>query len=121
MSVVAVTPGSEAERAGLRVGDTITELQGKPAGEDSAQQLARLSPGDTVIVKVRARRGPERELKWKVAGREETVYEVKDLDQITPEQRARRAAWLKGEAQPTAEGENPQAAPVTNPSGVSQK
>src|ERR1051326_5202072 len=121
MSVVAVTPGSEAERAGLRVGDTITELQGKPAGEDSAQQLARLSPGDTVIVKVRARPGPERELKWKVAGREETVYEVKDLDQITPEQRARRAAWLKGEAQPTAEGENSQAAPVTNPSGVSQK
>ena len=121
MSVVAVTPGSEAERAGLRVGDTITELQGKPAGEDSAQQLAHLSPGDTVVVKVRARRGPERELKWKVIGREETVYEVKDLDQITPEQRARRAAWLKGEAQPTAEGENPQPAPVTNPSGVSKK
>jgi len=121
MSVVAVTAGSEAEHAGLRVGDTITELQGKPAGEESAQQLARFSAGDTVIVKARSRRGPERELKWKVAGRAETVYEVKDLDQITPEQRARRAAWLKGEAQPTAEGENHQAAPVTNPSGVSKK
>jgi len=103
MSVVAVTAGSEAERAGLRVGDTITELQGKPAGEDSTQQLARLRPGDTVVLKVRARRGPERELKWKVTGREEIVYEVRDLDQITPEQRARRAAWIKGEAQPAAQ------------------
>lgn len=103
LSVVAVTTGSEAERAGLRVGDTITELQGKPAGEDSTQQLARLRPGDTVVLKVRARRGPERELKWKVTGREEIVYEVKDLDQITPEQRARRAAWIKGEAQPAAQ------------------
>jgi predicted metalloprotease with PDZ domain len=103
MSVVAVTTGSEAERAGLRVGDSITELQGKPAGEELPQQLARLRPGDTVDLKVRARRGPERELKWKVTGREETVYEVKDLDQISPEQRARRAAWLKGEAQPAAQ------------------
>ena len=103
MSVVAVTAGSEAERAGLRVGDTVTELQGKPAGEDSAQQLARLSAGDTVVLKVRARRGRERELKWKVTGREEIVYEVKDLDQITPEQRARRAAWLKGEAETAAQ------------------
>ena len=66
MAVVAVTPGSEAERAGLQVGDTIVELQGKPAGQESRQQLSRLSPGDTLSVKVRSRRGAERELKWKV-------------------------------------------------------
>jgi predicted metalloprotease with PDZ domain len=99
MSVVAVTPGGEADRAGLQVGDTITELQGQPAGEESRQQLTRLRPGDTLVVKARARRGAERELKWKIAGREEISYEVKDLDQLSPAQRARRAAWLKGEAQ----------------------
>ena len=122
MSVVAVTPGSEAERAGLRVGDTVRELQGKPASEESTQQLAGVSPGVTVDVKVRARRGPERELKWKVTSREETIFEVKDLDQITPEQRDRRAAWLKGEAQPAAEGASHQAAPAAAiPSGVSNK
>jgi len=104
MSVVAVTPGSEAENAGLHVGETIVELQGKPAGEESTQQLARMKPGDSVVVKVRSRRGAERELKWKVAGREETVYEIKDLAQITPEQHSRRAAWLKGEAQPPEAG-----------------
>jgi predicted metalloprotease with PDZ domain len=99
MSVGAVAAGSEAERAGLQVGDTILELQGKPAGQESRQQLARLNPGDTLTLKVRSHFGSERELKWKVGSRQEISYEVKDLDQVTPEQRARRAAWLKGEAQ----------------------
>ncbi|MGA7756040.1 MAG: PDZ domain-containing protein [Candidatus Sulfotelmatobacter sp.] len=99
MAVAAVTPGGEADRAGLQVGDTIVELDGKPAGQESRQQLSRLSAGDTLSVKVRSRRGVERELKWKVGARQEISYEVKDLDRVTPEQRARRAAWLKGEAQ----------------------
>ncbi|HEV2400494.1 MAG TPA: PDZ domain-containing protein [Candidatus Sulfotelmatobacter sp.] len=99
MSVVAVTPGSDAERAGLQVGDTVTEVLGKPVAEDSQQQLARLKPGDSITLKVKSRRGPERELKWKVVGRQQTSFEVKDLDQVTPEQRAHRAAWLKGEAE----------------------
>jgi predicted metalloprotease with PDZ domain len=103
MSVGAVTPGGEAERAGLQVGDTILELQGKSAGQESRQELMRLSPGDTVTVKVRGRRGAERELSWKVGSHQEISYEVEDLGQVTAEQRARRAAWLKGEAQSAAE------------------
>ncbi|HYM79755.1 MAG TPA: hypothetical protein VE377_27520 [Candidatus Dormibacteraeota bacterium] len=101
-SVVAVTPGSDAERAGLQAGDIMTELLGKPPGEKSGQQLARLSPGDTISMKVRSGRGGDRDLKWTVAARQETSYEVRDLDQVTPEQRSHRAAWLKGEAQPEA-------------------
>jgi predicted metalloprotease with PDZ domain len=99
MTVEAVTPGSEAEHAGLQVGDTILEIQGKTPGPD----LARLNPGDTIAVKVRGRRGGERELSWKVGSHEENFYEVKDLDRVTPEQKARRAAWLKGEAQQAGE------------------
>jgi predicted metalloprotease with PDZ domain len=106
MSVAAVTPGGEAEHAGLQVGDTIVELQGKSAGQESRQQLSRLNPGDALSVKVRGRRGGERELKWKVGSRQELSYEVKDLAQITPEQRARRAAWLKGEAQTDSPAES---------------
>jgi len=99
MAVVAVTAGSEAERAGLQVGEAITELQGKPAAEDSQQVLSRLKPGDSLQLKVRSRRGQERELQWKVGSREETSYQVKDLDTVSPEQRTHRAAWLKGEAE----------------------
>jgi predicted metalloprotease with PDZ domain len=98
MSVAAITAGSDAEKAGLQLGDIILELQGKPAGQESRQELTRLSPGDMLTLKIRSRAG-ERELKWKVGSRQEISYEVKDLDTITPEQRARRTAWLKGEAQ----------------------
>jgi predicted metalloprotease with PDZ domain len=117
MSVLAVSSGSDAERAGLQVGDTIVELQGKSVGQESRQDLARLRPGDTITAKVRSRRGSPRELKWKIAGRQETSYELKDLDQVTAEQRARRAAWLKGEAQAAASANAPPALPA-NTSGV---
>ena len=121
MSVAAVTPGSDAEHAGLQVGDTITEFQGKPAGQESRQELLRMNPGDTLAVKVRSRRGTERELKWKVGSREEISYEVKDLDQVTVAQRARRSAWLKGEAQGAPEA-NAEAAPTgAAPTGANQK
>ena len=99
MTVAAVTPGSEAEQAGLRVGDTVVELQGKAAGQESREELSRLNPGDTLTVKVRSRRGADRELKFKVGSRQEISYQLQDLDQVTAEQRARRIAWLKGEAQ----------------------
>lgn len=102
MSVLEVTPGSAAEHAGLQVGDKIVELQGKPAGQESRQELARLNPGDTVSVKVGSRLGGERDLKWMMGGRQEISYEVKDLDPVTDQQRSRRSAWLKGEAQNSA-------------------
>ncbi|HEY3972486.1 MAG TPA: hypothetical protein VGM18_05745 [Candidatus Sulfotelmatobacter sp.] len=102
MTVAAVTPGSDAEHAGLQVGDTIVELQGKPAGQESRQELSRMSPGDRLVVKARSRRGAERELRWKIASRQEISYAVKDLNQVSPVQGARRAAWLKGEAQSEA-------------------
>jgi len=103
MTVAAVTASSEAERAGLQAGDTILEVNGKMAAQDSAQEMARLNPGETITAKVRGRRGGERELKWKVGSREEISYDLKDMEYVTAEQQARRAAWLKGEAQPPQE------------------
>jgi predicted metalloprotease with PDZ domain len=125
MSVAAVTPGSDAERAGLQVGDTIIELQGKPVGQESRQTLIELNSGDTLIVKVRSRRAGERELKWKVGTRQEISYELRDLDRVTPAQRERRTAWLKGEAQSAPDASSPGApagsAPDPVASGVSHK
>ncbi|HZQ95650.1 MAG TPA: PDZ domain-containing protein [Candidatus Sulfotelmatobacter sp.] len=106
VAVASVAPGSEAEQQGLRVGDIILEFQGKPAAEDFQQQMSRLTPGEMLSLKVRSRLRGEHELKWKAGSREETLYRLKDLDQVSPGQRARRAAWLKGEAE--APGVSPQ-------------
>lgn len=102
MTVAAVISGSGAEHAGLQVGDTIIELQGKPAGQESRQEILRMNPGDTLTIKARSRRGLDRELKFKVGSRQEFAYRLQDVDQITPQQRARRTAWLKGEAETQA-------------------
>ncbi|MGA7298848.1 MAG: PDZ domain-containing protein, partial [Candidatus Sulfotelmatobacter sp.] len=99
MIVSSVTAGSEAERAGLRAGDTISEINGKAPGLESSDDMAGLAPDDAITLKVRDRRGAELELKWKAGRRAETVYDLHDLEHITGEQRARRTAWLKGEAQ----------------------
>jgi predicted metalloprotease with PDZ domain len=97
MTIAGVTAGGEADRAGLQVGDTILEINGKPTGQEVSQELARLNQGDTITVKLRGRRGAERALQWKVGAREEISYELKDMEDVTAEQRARRGAWLKGE------------------------
>jgi len=99
MAVAAVTAGSEAERAGLRVGDVILEINGRIAGQESSQDLVGLTAGDTITVKLRSRSGTERELKWKAGSHEEINYELKNMEKTNAEQMAHRAAWLKGEAQ----------------------
>jgi predicted metalloprotease with PDZ domain len=99
MTVSAVAADSEAQRSGLQVGDTILEINGKTVGQESSEDMATLAAGDTITVKLRGRRGGERELKWKAGSREEITYELKSVESVSAEQKARRAAWLMGEAQ----------------------
>ena len=99
MIVAAVTAGGEAERAGLQVGDTILEINGKTAGQESSEEMAGLAAGDTITVKVRSRRGGERELKWKVGAAKRSRTNSKMWRTLARNSSARRAAWLKGEAQ----------------------
>jgi predicted metalloprotease with PDZ domain len=98
MAVAAVAAGSEAERAGLRVGDIILEINGRIAGQESSQDLVGLTAGDTITVKLRSRGSLERELKWKAGSQEELTYELKNMEKTNAEQMAHRAAWLQGEA-----------------------
>jgi len=99
MIVSVVNSGGEAERAGLQTGDSILEIDGSPPDLESSENAANLLPGDTITVKVRSPGGAERELKWKVGSRNEVSYQLKDVDNITTQERAHRAAWLKGEAE----------------------
>jgi predicted metalloprotease with PDZ domain len=101
-SVASVAAGSEAERAGLAVGDDILTINGYAAGPDFEQRLGDVRPEEVLHLRVRQRGGHgtqiERELSWKPAQREQIEFELKDVDIVTPEQRSRRTAWLFGES-----------------------
>jgi predicted metalloprotease with PDZ domain len=101
-SVSRVQPGSEAEKAGLAVGDVLLEINGKPATSHFEARLADLRPGATIHLRARNRRG-ERELQWKVGARDEVEFGLQDVENVTAQQKARRAAWLKGESQSAGE------------------
>jgi predicted metalloprotease with PDZ domain len=96
--ITSIEPNSEAQQAGLAVGDSILEINGQIASADFLQKLAELAIGDTLRLRVRDTAG-ERELHWRVGSREEVEFELKDVDNVTAKQKARRAAWLKGESQ----------------------
>ena len=95
-TVSVIVPGGGAQQAGLALGDSILKINGREASSDFQQQLANLMPGDTVHLHVKSRRG-ERDLQWTLASREEVEFELRDVDNMTPQQKARRAAWLASE------------------------
>ncbi|MBV9572688.1 MAG: hypothetical protein JOY93_01445 [Acidobacteriales bacterium] len=96
--VVSIDPGSGAKRAGLKVGDTIGEINGEVASSNFEQRLRQL-PADSVLrLRVRNAAG-ETEIQWKLAPLEEEEYSFRDLSNITPQQKARRLSWLHGEPQ----------------------
>ncbi len=97
--VYSIVPGSDAERAGLNTGDNIIEINGKPVSSDLETAISAMRPGETLRLKVRGRRG-SRDLKIKLGAREEQEFAIVDLANVTAGQRARRAAWLRGESQP---------------------
>ncbi len=101
--VTSLPPGGEAERAGLIVGDSILQLNGRAVGGDFGYELAQLRPGDTIRLRVRNHRA-DHDVHWKLASREQVEFRLQDLENVTVQQKARRAAWLRGvsegEAQP---------------------
>jgi predicted metalloprotease with PDZ domain len=98
-TVLRVQRGSEAARAGLAVGDVILELDGKPASSDFRTRLSLVHAGDIINLRIRNRTG-EHTLQWRVGSRQEVEFTVRDVQNVSAQQRARRAAWLAGEAQP---------------------
>jgi predicted metalloprotease with PDZ domain len=100
--VSAVIAGSAAEQAGLSLGDVILEINGQSVNDGVARYFAALHPGEALRLRVRNSAG-ERELHWMLASRQELELELIDLDKITPAQKARRADWLRGEAQTVEE------------------
>jgi len=95
--VVAVEPGSDAERAGLAPGDVILQLDDRPPPLEIESWIANKHPGDTVKLKIT--NGKNSEIRIKLGSVEEDEVSIVEADAATPQQLARRAAWLRGEAE----------------------
>jgi predicted metalloprotease with PDZ domain len=93
-----IDPDGEAARAGLAADDSILEINGRVASSDFRQQFAEVQPGNMLHLLVR-RGASQRQMAWKAGSHEDVEFELKDLDSVTPQQKARRAAWLSGQDQ----------------------
>jgi predicted metalloprotease with PDZ domain len=96
--VVSVNAGSEAEKAGLRSGDIIQQVNGRAPDEAPENGLLILRIGDTVDLRVSGATGPRR-VKFKLAGTPAENYALVERAGATEAQRARRVAWIRGDSQ----------------------
>jgi predicted metalloprotease with PDZ domain len=96
--IVSVAENSDAHRAGLREGERVLEVAGKPAAGDIDDLINDRKPGETIKLRVEGDAGL-REVKIKLGGRQEEEFTIVESENVTPAQRARRAAWVASEPQ----------------------
>jgi predicted metalloprotease with PDZ domain len=96
--VIAVSPGSEAEKANLRPGDSILSVNGAEPAGNVVEQIAMMEPGSTVKLKVSSH-NHTREVKYKLAAKQDVDFGFTELPDATAEQKARRAAWIRGDSE----------------------
>jgi predicted metalloprotease with PDZ domain len=94
--VASVDPNSDAQRAGITIGDHVVEVDGKPATASLDDQLSRMRAGTTVKLTLANRRG-QHTVKLKLKSHEEQMYILQDVPSLTAEQRAHRVAWIHGD------------------------
>lgn len=100
-AVVQVDSGSQAEHAGLQSGDVIEEINGERAGRYFQRNLAALEPGTELRLRI-SRDGVQHDFEWKLGSRKQSVFRLQDVEGLTSEQKARRAAWLFGDSKAAA-------------------
>ncbi len=93
--VMQIESGSGAEKAGIREGDVLVELNGAPVPRNPVSWLRERQPGETVRLKVR-RSGTEREVTFTLGQRQESSYRVEEDEKTTEKQRRIREGLLTG-------------------------
>jgi predicted metalloprotease with PDZ domain len=96
--VASVSAGSAAEKAGLRPGDIMQQINGRAPGAVPENDLIMLRIGETVDLRVSGATGTRR-VKFKLAGTPAESYALLEREGVTEAQRARRAAWIRGDSE----------------------
>lgn len=95
IDVQFVEAGSNAERAGLKRGDVIKQINGHAFTMTPLEQLAQLKPGEKVEFKV-LRGNRALKIRFIPTSRHETEYEIEENPAATPAQLKVRNGWLEG-------------------------
>jgi predicted metalloprotease with PDZ domain len=96
VSVVSqIESGSGAEKAGMRDGDVLLELDGAPFPPNPGMWLREHQPGATARVKVR-RGSTEREVAFALGQRQESSYRIEDDENASEKERRIREGLIKG-------------------------
>ncbi|MGH9530322.1 MAG: PDZ domain-containing protein, partial [Terriglobales bacterium] len=96
LTVTSVAEGSAAGHAGLVKGDVIVKINGH---DPSGNFAAALRSGETIQLRIRNQNG-EQEFSWQLAARDMLEFRLENMENLTSQQKARRAAWLKGDSEP---------------------
>jgi len=91
VQVVSVEAGSNAESAGIKTGDTIEKLNGKPLA--GAWALDSAKPGESISLEVRRGRRSV-SFKFNLGSRQDTDYSVEEIPNASPNQIEVRTGWL---------------------------
>jgi len=105
--LVTEVTGAAASGAGIRVGDEITQLDGKVPPPDFAAHIASKDPGSTV--RLTLRRGRTVFLaRLTLESKQTDIYTLDEAPNVTSAQRARRTAWLASEDETAGRGSQAQ-------------
>ena len=101
MAIVdSVERGSDAHVLGIRAGDVIREINGEAVSNFTAQ-IGVLEPGSNMRLRIE-RDSAVLDLTVRIGSKNLLDYEIVNAGHLTEAQRARRAAWMRAEAETRA-------------------
>jgi predicted metalloprotease with PDZ domain len=95
LQIAAVTPGSQAQQAGLQVGDFLLKLDGQPFPRFAQRWLLSHSPGDKVKLQIE-RDASQREISLTLGKRTMESYSISEMPVATSKQKHIRDGILNG-------------------------
>jgi predicted metalloprotease with PDZ domain len=96
VNITYISEGSQAAKAGLRIGDIILSVNGMDLRKDPQALIAKLGENIGHSVKLSIKRGTQDlTIDVKVSTIEDSTYKVVEVPSPTPKQLKIREAWLK--------------------------